>query len=82
MCRWSTRSSKVTARLPSREHASPCTEPRVNKGHTSVVRHLLIGGAKRNQLDADGHDELRLAQTLGRHDVVTILEGQRFKRDV
>ncbi|WP_018992679.1 ankyrin repeat domain-containing protein [Aromatoleum evansii] len=35
------------------------------KGHTSVVRHLRIGGAKRNQLDADGHDELRLAQMLG-----------------
>ncbi|AKU11597.1 ankyrin [Azoarcus sp. CIB] len=40
----------------------------------------MIGGAKRNQLDADGHDELWLAQMLGRHDVVTITEGLRAQR--
>ena len=51
----------------------------VYKGHTSVVRHLLVGGAKRNQLDAEGHDELWLAQTLGRQDIVAILEGSRAR---
>lgn len=52
----------------------------VYKGHTSVVRHLLLGGAKRGQLDGDGHDVLWLARTLGRQNIVAILEGPRARR--